>query len=431
MELLIKGGRVIDPGSGLDREPWDVLVAGGKIAALGRDLAPHRDTEIIEACGCIVCPGLIDMHVHLREPGFEYKETIASGTRAAARGGITAVACMPNTEPPADNPGTLAWIRERARQAGVVRVWPVACVTRSRKGEELAEMAILAEAGAVAFSDDGNPVARAAMMRHALEYASRLGKVVISHAEDTDLARDGVMHEGYRSLVLGLRGIPAAAEEVMVARDIILAGLTGSRVHLAHLSTQGSVEMLRQAREKGLPVTGEVTPHHFTLTEAAVAGYDTNTKVNPPLRTTADVAALKKALATGVIDVIASDHAPHAAQEKMQDFDQAPFGMVGLETLVPLVATELVAGGVLSWPQAVAALTVNPARILGLPYGGLTAGATADITIIDSELELTVDVSKFASAGKNSPFHGRKLKGWPVATIVGGRMVMCDRELVS
>lgn len=430
MSLLIKGGRVIDPAAGLDLEPADVLVQEGKIAGVGRNLHAPAGARVVDASGKIVSPGLVDMHVHLREPGYEHKETIATGTRAAAMGGVTSMVCMPNTEPPADNPAVLAWISTRAREAGVARVWPVACLTKGRRGEELAEMVSLAAAGAVAFSDDGSPVAKSSLMRRGLEYAGSLGRVVISHCEDPDLAAGGVMHEGYWSTVLGLRGLPAAAEEVMVAREIVLARLTGQRVHLAHISTGLSAAMVRRARQEGLPVTAEVTPHHLALTDAAVASYDTSTKVNPPLRPQEDVEALRQALAGGAIQVIASDHAPHAAQEKEQDFDQAPFGISGVETMLAVVATVLVRPGLLTWPQVLAAMTVNPARILGLPVGRLSPGAPADVAIIDPDLELVVDRDKFVSLGHNSPFHGWKLSGWPVMTIVGGEIVMAERQLL-
>lgn len=430
VSLLIKNGRVIDPVAGLDLELADVLVLEGKIARVGCDLPAPAGARVIDASGKIVSPGLVDMHVHLREPGYEHKETIATGTRAAAMGGVTSVVCMPNTDPPADSPAVLAWISTRAREVGVVRVWPVGCLTKGRRGEELAEMASLAAAGAVAFSDDGSPVARGGLMRRGLEYAGSLGRVLVSHCEDPDLAAGGVMHEGYWSTVLGLRGLPAAAEEVMVAREIILARLTGQRVHLAHVSTGLSAAMVRRARGEGLPVTTEVTPHHLALTDAAVAGYDTSTKVNPPLRPQEDVGALRQALAGGVVQVIASDHAPHAAQEKEQDFDQAPFGISGLETMLPVVATVLVKPGLLTWPQVLAAMTINPARILDLPVGTLKPGVPADVTIIDPDLEMAVDRDKFVSLGHNSPFHGWKLSGWPVMTMVGGEIIMDERRLL-
>lgn len=429
MELLIKKGRVIDPASGID-EVMDVLVSGGTIRAVDRELSVGAGMEVLDAAGKIVTAGLIDMHVHLREPGYEAKETIASGTRAAAMGGFTAVACMPNTQPVADNQAVITLIKERARVEGVVRVYPIGSITKGSSGEELAELADLAAAGAVAFSDDGRPVASAAMMRRALEYASMLKRPVISHCEDRQLAGDGVMHEGYYSTVLGLKGIPAAAEEVMVARDIILAELTGSPVHIAHVSTAGSVRLIREAKERGVPVTAEAAPHHFTLTDAAVEGYDTSTKVNPPLRSRDDVAALVQGLQDGTIDAIATDHAPHTIEEKDVEYDYAPFGMVGLETAVPLVATHLVAAGHLTWSQALAKMTCNPARILNLQGGTLTPGEAADITIIDPELERVVDPGSFVSRGKNSPFAGWRLNGWPVATIVGGKVVMREGRVL-
>ena len=427
-KLLLKGGRVVDPAAG-EIFPADILIVKGKIAAIGQDLEAGEGT-VIDVGGRLVSPGLIDMHVHFREPGFEAKETIATGSRAAARGGFTAVACMPNTDPVADNRAVISYIRARAEQAGLIKVYPVAALTRGSRGEELTEMADLKEAGAVAFSDDGRPVSSAAVMRRAMQYARMVGLPVISHCEEPALSAGGVMHEGYMSTVLGLPGIPAAAEEIMVARDIILSEHTGCPLHIAHVSTAGSVRLIREAKARGVPVTAEVTPHHFTLTDRAVAGYNTSAKVNPPLRTEEDVAALKEALADGTIDVIATDHAPHTVEEKDVEFQLAPFGMVGLETAVGLVWTELVIPGVLSPVEAIRKLTVNPARILGLQDGVIRVGADADITIIDPGLTEVVDPSTFASKGRNSPFSGKKLQGLPVATIVRGRLIY-DRGLLA
>lgn len=423
MKLLIKGGAVLDPVAG-EITGKDVLVSGGRIAGTGRDLIPGNAVEVLDASGKLVVPGLIDMHVHLREPGYEAKETIQTGTRAAARGGFTSVACMPNTSPVADTAALIRYILDTAGEQGAAHVFPVGSITRGSKGKELAEMGDMRKAGAVAFSDDGMPVANAALMRRAMQYARMLDMPLISHCEDRELSSGGSMHEGYMSTVLGLKGIPATAEEVMVAREILLAGETGCRVHIAHVSTAGSVRLVREAKSRGIPVTAEVTPHHFTLTDEAVAGYNTSTKVNPPLRTAADVAAVKEGLADGTIDVIATDHAPHTLEEKDVEYDQAPFGLVGLETAVGLVWTGLVETGVLTPLQAVTKMTLNPARVLNIPRGTLEPGVVADITVIDPDLIWTVDANLFESRGRNTPFHGMTLKGRAYATVTGGRVRM-------
>lgn len=422
MKLLIKNGTVIDPYAGKVTEK-DILLAGGKIVKTGAHLSAGGAT-VLDAGGKLVTPGLIDLHVHLREPGFEAKETIFSGTCAAARGGFTTVACMPNTNPVTDNAAVVAYIINTARAQGVVNVYPIGAITRGSKGESLAEMGDMKEAGAAAFSDDGIPVMNAGLMRRAMQYARMLGRTIISHCEDKHLSAGGAMHEGYMSTVLGLKGIPASAEEVMVARDILLAEETGCRLHIAHVSTAKSVRLVREAKARGVSVTAEAAPHHFSLTDAAVAGYDTATKVNPPLRTAADVAALKEGLADGTIDIIATDHAPHTIEEKDVEYELAPCGMVGLETAVGLIWTELVATGVLSPLEAITKLTINPAQVLGLSKGTLESGADADLTIIDPALVWTVDPAQFASKGRNSPFAGRRLTGKPYMTIVGGRVVM-------
>ena len=428
MKLLIKGGLVLDPPAGT-AEIKDILIENGKIAAAVRGLRAG-EARVLDARGKLVAPGLVDMHVHLREPGFEAKEDIASGTRAAARGGFTAVACMPNTNPVADNAVVISYIKSTAKARGLANVYPIGAITRGSKGKALAEMGDMRDAGAVAFSDDGQPVMDAGLMRRAMQYARMLGAAIIAHCEDKTIAAGGSMHEGYASTVLGLKGIPASAEEVMVARDLILAGETGCRLHLAHVSTAGSVRLVREAKARGVPVTCEVTPHHFTLTDEAVTGYDTSTKVNPPLRSAADVAAVKEGLADGTIDAIATDHAPHTAEEKDVEYDRAPFGLVGLETAAGLVWTELVAAGVLTPLEAIRKLTLNPARILGIAKGTLDIGADADLTVIDPELAETVDPLQFAGKGRNTPFTGRLLKGLPVVTIVGGRLIMQDKEIV-
>lgn len=422
MKLLIKGGLVVDPVAG-NVSKKDILVVEGKIAATGKNIS-QGGAKIIDAAGRLVAPGLIDMHVHLREPGFEAKETIYTGTRAAARGGFTSVACMPNTNPVIDNAALVTSIINRARSGGLVHVYPVGAITRGSKGEELAEMGDMAEAGAAAFSDDGMPVMNSGLMRKAMQYARMLGVTIISHSEEKSLSAGGCMHEGYISTILGLKGIPACAEEVMVARDILLAEETGCRVHIAHVSTAGSVRLLKEAKARDVRVSAEAAPHHFTLTDEAVMGFDKFTKVNPPLRTGDDVAAVRQGLADGTIDVIATDHAPHTAEEKDVEYERAPFGMVGLETAVGLVWTELVNTGVLTPLQAVTCMTLNPARILGIAKGTLETGADADITIIDPELAGEVDPAMFASKGRNTPFAGRMLKGLPWLTMVGGRIVM-------
>ncbi len=421
MKILIKGGQVVDPLTGEIAER-DVLVENGRIAAVGKRLA-DGGAQVVDARDKLVAPGFIDMHVHLREPGFEHKETIESGSRAAVKGGFTAVACMPNTDPPADNAAVISFIKSAAALAGWARVYPVGAVSRGLQGKELAEMGSMVKAGAVAFSDDGMPVMDAGLMRRAMQYACMLGVPVISHCEDKNLSGGGVMHEGAVSSVLGLKGIPASAEEVMVARDIILAAETGCRLHIAHVSTAGSVRLVREAKARGIPVTAEVAPHHFTLTHEAVRGYDTSTKVNPPLRTASDVEAVKEGLADGTIDAIATDHAPHAAHEKEVEYELAPFGIAGLETAVGLVWTELVQTGILTPAQAVAKMSLSPARILGVPGGVLEVGAPADLTIVDPNRTWEVDVNLLTSKGKNTPFGGRVLKGLACAVVVGGRLI--------
>ena len=429
MKLLVKGGKVIDPANGLSGIA-DILIEDGKISAVGAKL-PKDGAEVIEAGNKLVLPGLIDMHVHLREPGLEAKETIASGTRAAAMGGFTGVACMPNTKPVVDSQALVEFIKTRTKAEGVVRVYPIGAITKGSEGKELAEIGDMRMAGAVAVSDDGRPIMNAQVMRLAMEYAKMFDLLIISHCEDMNLVADGVMHEGYYSTICGLKGISRLAEEAMVARDIMLAEHTGARLHLAHLSTAGSVELIRMAKKKGLRVTAEATPHHFTLTDEAVSGYDTATKVNPPLRGVADVEAVKEGLRNGTIDVIATDHAPHTVEEKDVEYNYAPFGMVGLETAVGLAFKQLVTPGLISLEELVMKMSCNPARILGLNKGHLGIGADADITVIDPDRCEVVDVDKFASKGKNSPFRGWELTGIPVATIIGGKVVMRNRKLVD
>ncbi|MCP9465703.1 MAG: dihydroorotase [Nitrospira sp.] len=420
MALLIKGGRVIDPGR--YGGEGDVLIEGNKIVSVDRNLPMPSGCEVIDARGLLVLPGFVDLHVHFREPGFEYKETIESGSAAAVAGGFTTVCCMPNTNPVNDNQAVTEFILERGRAAGLANVLPIGAITKRSEGKELAEIGDLRRSGCVAISDDGKPVMNSLVMRRAMEYALAFDLTVVDHCEDLNLAEGGCMNEGLVSTELGLPGIPAVAEDVMVARNLLLAELTGARIHLAHISTAGSVRMVREAKRRGIKVTAEACPHHFTLTEEVVRGYNTHAKMNPPLRTTEDVRAIKEGLRDGTIDVIATDHAPHAAQEKQQDFTEAPFGIVGLETALPLTLS-LVEEGVLSLEQAVTKLTAAPAAAFGLPKGTLAVGADADVTLVDPSAQWEVDPSLFRSKSRNTPFAGWKVKGRVQMTIVGGRVV--------
>ena len=420
MKIVIKNGHVIDPANTVDGK-LDILLSDGRVAKIGQPGSiSENGAKIIDAAGMLVVPGLVDMHVHLREPGFEYKETITTGTGAAKAGGFTSVCCMPNTSPVNDNRSVTEFILSRAKGA-VANVFPIGSITKGSKGEELAEMADLHDAGCLAISDDGKPVANSGMMRRAMEYSKIFDLLLISHCEDSSLSARGVMNEGIVSTELGLRGIPCAAEDVMTARDIALAELTGCRLHIAHVSTAGSVELVRAAKARGVKVSAETCPHYFTLTEEAVRGYNTMAKMNPPLRTAGDVEALKRGLRDGTIDVIATDHAPHALDEKNVEFDHAPFGIVGLETSLGLTL-RLVDEGVLSLGDMVRKLSLNPASILKAGKGTLSVGADADVTIIDLNVSWTVDPSQFKSRSKNTPFAGWKLKGRAVQTIVGGRV---------
>jgi len=422
VSLLIQGGLVVDPAQNLSA-PRDLLIEDGRIAALKPPgTIPADGRRVIAAQDLVVTPGLIDMHVHLREPGEEYKETILTGTRAAVAGGFTAVAAMPNTCPVNDNTAVTRFILEAARAAGLARVYPVGAISMGSLGQNLSEYGDQKEAGAVAFSDDGRPVMNPMLMRRALEYARTFALPLIVHEEDLDLGGQGVMHEGRVSLELGLRGIPSASEEAMIFRDLALLQLTGGRLHIAHVSAFGSVALIRQAKAAGLTVTAETAPHYFSLTDEAVRGYDTNAKVKPPLRTAADVAAIKAGLADGALDAIACDHAPHTSLEKDVEFEEAAFGLIGLETSLGL-SLKLVHDGVLTLTQLVAKMSTNPARILGVPGGTLAVGGPADITLIDLNREWTVDVNQFASKSRNCPFRGWTLRGRAVMTIVGGRVV--------
>ncbi len=420
--IVVQGGRVIDPGRGTD-DVADVVMLEGKIAETGRGLGRPDDAIVVDASGKIVAPGLIDLHVHLREPGQEDVETVASGAMAAAAGGFSAVCAMPNTDPVTDNQAAVGFIVSQAQRAGRARVYPIGAVSLGQKGMQLAEFGELVGAGAVAVSDDGKPVVSSHLMRTALEYARTFNIPVADHCEDPTLAAGGAMHEGLVSTRLGLKGVPAAAEEIMVARDILLAELTGGHVHLCHMSTRGSVELIRRAKEKGLRVTAEACPHHFTLTHAACEGYDTNAKMNPPLREPEDRDAVREGLRDGTIDVICTDHAPHHYDAKEREFDDAPNGIIGLETALGLAITELVGGGLLDLPTLLVRMSAAPARIFNLPGGSLAPGSPADVVIIDPDARWEVRPESFHSKSRNTPFGGRQLTGRADATIVRGQVV--------
>jgi len=420
--ILIRGGRVIDPSRGTDG-PADVLLEDGRISAVGRGVVADEGATIIEAAGKVVAPGLIDLHVHLREPGQEDLETVSTGAMAAAAGGFTAVCAMPNTDPVTDNQAAVGFIVSQAQRAGKARVYPIGAVTLGQRGEQLAEFGELVGAGAVAVSDDGKPVATSHMMRTALEYARTFGIPVADHCEDMSLAQGGAMHEGLVSTRLGLKGIPAAAEEIMVARDIILAELTGGHVHLCHMSTRGSVELIRRGKERGIRVTAEATPHHFSLTHERCEHYDTNAKMNPPLREAADVEAIRRGLKDGTIDVVASDHAPHHYDAKEREFDLAPNGIIGLETALGVAIRDLVETGVLSLPELVERMSTRAARIFNLPGGTLAVGAPADVVVFDPTERWVVRPDAFYSKSRNTPYGGATLVGRAHQTIVRGRVV--------
>lgn len=420
MKVLIKGGHVVDPASALDERQLDVLVVDGRVAKLGKNLKEAAD-EIVGARDRVVCPGFIDIHVHLREPGREQAETIATGARAAAAGGFTAIACMPNTEPINDDPSITRFILRQAAAAVGVRVYPIAAATRGSLGKALTEYGLLKEAGAVAVSDDGRPIASSEVMRRALEYAGQLGLVVVDHCEDATLSPDWAMNEGEVATRLGLLGMSPAGEEIQLVRNAILARFTGSRTHAAHLSTRGAVERLKLEKARGVAITGEVTPHHFCLTQEAVSGYDTNAKMNPPLRGDDDRAAVLTALADGTIDCIASDHAPHHRDVKMVEFGAAANGVIGLETTVSLTLDRLLHAGVIGLTRVVELLSSGPARVLGLPGGTLSVGSPGDVTILDLEHRVEVVPEKLCSLSRNTPFAGWKLRGAAVLTMVGGR----------
>jgi dihydroorotase len=431
--LLIQGGRIIDPSQGLD-ETGSLLITEGKISWLGIGEAtpPQPDYDVLDVQGLIVCPGFVDLHCHLRQPGFEEKETIATGTRAAARGGFTTICCMPNTNPPLDNQATVDYVKSTAASEGVVRVLPIGCISKGRRGEELAEMGELVSAGVIAFSDDGEPALNSHLMRQALDHSRSSDLPIIDHCEDIALTEGGQMNEGIISTKLGLRGIPNAAEEIIVARDLALAQLTKGQLHIAHTTTEGSVDLIRRAKEKGIKVTAEATPHHLTLTEEKVTSYNTNAKVNPPLRTKRDVQALIQGLNDNTIDIIATDHAPHTEADKLCEFALAPFGISGFETALGSLMS-LVRQGELSLVALIAKLTGEPAKIIGQKYGGLgtlAIGTSADVALFDPALEWVVDTKVFASKGKNTPLAGERLKGKVMATIYRGKLVYRDDSII-
>ncbi len=417
--IQITGGRVIDPDQDIDRVT-DVWVGRGRVLAIGEGY--EEADVVVDARGMIVCPGLIDVHVHLREPGNEEDETIATGARAALAGGCTSVACMPNTRPAIDSQGAAEFVVLQAQRAKFANVYPVGAVSKGRKGEELAELGQLVAGGAVAFTDDGAPVASASLMRRALQYAKMFDRCIMQHCQVLELTAGGVMNEGFESMKLGLGGMPAAAEDIMVARDIRLAEITGGRLHIQHISTERAVELVREGKRRGVNVTAEACPHHFTLTDDRLRTFDSNYKMNPPLRTKADVDAVIGGLRDGTIDLLATDHAPHAPEKKLRELDQAPFGIVGLETLIPITVVGLIEPGHLTWPEAVRKLTVEPARLLGIPKGTLRPGADADVTIIDPDSPWTVDPSAFHSKSRNTPYGGWEVRGRAHTVIVAGEV---------
>jgi len=430
MKRLLKGGRVVDPANGIDGVR-DILIDGERIARVGLNLPFDAATVVEIADGLVICPGFIDMHVHLREPGQEHKETVATGTASAVAGGFTAVACMPNTNPVNDDANVTTYILDKAREANLARVYPIGAVSKGSRGELLADIADLKKAGCVAITDDGHPTKTAILLRRALEYAAMFGMPVIEHCEDPSLKGDGVVHEGYWAASLGLRGMPGACEALGVERGVLLAELTGSAFHVAHMSARASLRAVRRAKEAGIRVTCEVAPHHFTLTDEALAApiaYDTNTKMNPPLREAADRDAMLDGIADGSVDAIATDHAPHHYDEKKVEYDRAPFGIVGLETAVPLSLDRLVHAGRIRLSRMVELLSVNPARILNVPGGSLSEGAPADITIIAPDVKVKIDAGKLRSRSKNTPFDGWELRGGVAATIVGGRPLYVNAD---
>lgn len=428
MKLIIKTGRVINPAKDFDQIS-DILIENGKIAAIGKDLSAD-DAEIFDATGLVITPGLIDMHVHLREPGQEAKEDFASGTKAAAAGGYTTIACMPNTKPVVDSAIVVNGLAERARQDAVVNVKVIGALSKGQEGKELAEIGDMLSVGAVAFSDDGHYVPSAKLLLNGLDYLRTFGGVIISHAEEETLVEDGIMNESLQSAIMGMKGRPSVAEDIAVARDILLAEYADARIHIAHVSSKGAVELIRQAKARGVKVTAEVTPHHLTMTDSLVNNFDASTKVNPPLRTQCHVDAMVAGLKDGTIDAIVTDHSPHAYEEKDVEYRFAPSGFPGLETALGVVLTELYHTGKIELSEIIANMTSKPAAVFNLPSGVLEIGAVADIAVINPELEWTVDAAKFYTRGSHSPFVGKKLKGKAVATIVNGKIVMKDDEII-
>ena len=418
--ICIKNGRIIDPSQGIDAIS-DLWIQGERILGIGQNLAPNAD-RIIDATNQIVCPGLIDMHVHLREPGREEDETIATGTSSAIAGGVTSVACMPNTEPALDTQAAAEFVILQAKRAGNANVFPIGAITKGREGKELAEIGGLVNGGAVAFTDDGSPVVSAEIMRRAMEYCKGFDKAILSHSEDLDLTRGGVMNEGFESMRLGLRGLPAAAEEIMIYREIALAEITGARAHILHVSSRGGVELIRQGKKKGIRISGEACPHHFTLTDECLRTFDSNYKMSPPLRTQSDVEAILEGLRDNTLEVLATDHAPHAPEKKMRELDQAPNGIIGLETFLPICIKALILPKVLTWPQMIEKITINPAKVLGIDRGTLKQNAFADVIVIDPAKDWTIDPTKFKSKSRNCPFAGWKVKGRAELVMVGGNI---------
>ena len=418
--ICIKNGRIIDPYQGIDAIS-DLWIQGERILGIGQNLAPNAD-RIIDATNQIVCPGLIDMHVHLREPGREEDETIATGTSSAIAGGVTSVACMPNTEPALDTQAAAEFVILQAKRAGNANVFPIGAITKGREGKELAEIGGLVNGGAVAFTDDGSPVVSAEIMRRAMEYCKGFDKAILSHSEDLDLTRGGVMNEGFESMRLGLRGLPAAAEEIMIYREIALAEITGARAHILHVSSRGGVELIRQGKKKGIRISGEACPHHFTLTDECLRTFDSNYKMSPPLRTQSDVEAILEGLRDNTLEVLATDHAPHAPEKKMRELDQAPNGIIGLETFLPICIKALILPKVLTWPQMIEKMTINPAKVLGIDRGTLKQNAFADVIVIDPAMDWTIDPTKFKSKSRNCPFAGWKVKGRAELVMVGGNI---------
>lgn len=416
--ICVQNGRIIDPSQHIDLVS-DLWIQGERILGIGKNLAPKAD-RVIDAKNHIVCPGLIDMHVHLREPGREEDETIATGTSSAIAGGVTSVACMPNTEPAIDTQAAAEFVILQAKRAGHANVFPIGAITKGREGKELAEIGGLVNGGAVAFTDDGSPVISAEIMRRAMEYCKGFDKAILSHSEDLDLTRGGVMNEGFESMRLGLRGLPAAAEEIMIYREIALAEITGARAHILHVSSKGGVELIRQGKKKGIRISGEACPHHFTLTDACLRTFDSNYKMSPPLRTQADVEAILEGLKDNTLEVLATDHAPHSPEKKMRELDQAPNGIIGLETFLPICIKALILPGVLTWSQMIEKMTINPARVLGIDRGTLKQGAFADVTVIDTSKEWTIDPAKFKSKSRNCPFAGWPVQGRAEMVLVAG-----------